>query len=143
MSDTGATDASRALVAFLRAIILGESLQGTIAEKYGVRLAEFRALGAVQRAGLVLISHFAELVGIGRSTATGVIDRLEEAALVERVLDRSDRRVVKVRATARGTAALQDCALLFDGTIGERVKALSVAQQGQLAELLELVIAAD
>lgn len=101
MSDTGVTDASRALVGFLGAIILGESLQGTIAEKYGVRLAEFRALGAVQRAGLVPISHFAELVGTGRSTATGVIDRLEEAALVERVLDRSDLRVVKVRATAR------------------------------------------
>lgn len=109
----------------------------------GGRLAEFRALGAVQRAGLVPISRFAELVGIGRSTATGVIDRLEEAALVERVLDRSDRRVVKVRATTRGVAALQDRALLSDGTIGERIKALSVAQQGQLAELLELLIVAD
>ena len=47
MGDTGATDASRALVAFLGAIILGASLQGTIAEKYGVRLANFRALSAV------------------------------------------------------------------------------------------------
>lgn len=84
-------------------------------------------MSAVQRAGPVPISHFAELIGIGRSTATGVIDRLEEAALVERVLDRSDRRVVKGRATARGAAALQDCAPLSDGTSGERITTLSAA----------------
>lgn len=143
MGEVGAENASRALVAFLGAIILGESLQGAIGAKYGVRLAEFRALGALQRVGTLPISRFAASLGIGRSTATGLIDRLENAALVERVLDRSDRRMVKVRLTERGDAALRDCALLSEGTIGARIRMLSCAQQAQLAELLEAVIAEE
>jgi DNA-binding MarR family transcriptional regulator len=133
-------DATRALRAYLRAVAFAEPLQAAVREKYGVRLAGLRALRILRDLGRVPISRFAEALSIPRSTATGVVDRLEERGLVERAFDPVDRRMINIRITARGLAALEDRALIERSTIGERIRALAPGQQQLLAALLEAII---
>ncbi len=133
-------DADRALIAYVRAVILAEPLQLAILEKYGVRLAGLRALRVLRDLGTVPISRFAEALDIPRSTATGVVDRLVERGVIERVYDAADRRTINIRVTPRGLAALEDRALLDESVVGERIRALAPEEQRLLADLLEHVV---
>lgn len=129
-------DADRALIAYVRAVILAEPLQLAILEKYGVRLAGLRALRVLRDLGTVPISRFAEAVDIPRSTATGVVDRLVERGVIERVSDAVDRRMINIRVTPRGLAALEDRALLDESIVGKRIRALAPEEQRLLTHLL-------
>jgi len=134
------SDTDRALIAYVRAVILAEPLQLAIQEKYGVRLAGLRALRVLRDLGTVPISHFAEALAIPRSTATGVVDRLVERRVVERVYDAADRRMINIRVTPRGLAALEDRALVDQSVVGKRIRALAPEEQCLLASLLERVV---
>jgi DNA-binding MarR family transcriptional regulator len=140
MSNPTENEGDRALRAYLRAVIFAEPLQVAVQEKYGVRLAGLRALAILRDLGTVPISRFAEALSIPRSTATGVVDRLEERGLIERAFDPVDRRIINIRITARGLAALEARALIEGSTLGERIRALAPEQQRQLATLLEQII---
>jgi DNA-binding MarR family transcriptional regulator len=48
------------------------------------------------------MSRLADLLDVSFSNATGLIDRMEERGLVERVRVPEDRRIVLVRASAAG-----------------------------------------
>ena len=134
------SDTDRALIAYVRAVILAEPLQLAILEKYGVRLAGLRALRVLRDLGTVPISRFAEEVEIPRSTATGVVDRLVERGVIERVYDAADRRMTNIRVTPRGLAALEDRALVDESVVGNRIRALAPEEQRLLADLLERVV---
>jgi DNA-binding MarR family transcriptional regulator len=129
-------DARRALRAYLRAVIFAEPIQQALSQKYGITLADLRSLRILRDLGRAPISRFAEEVGIGRSTATGLVDRLEDRELVVRGPSSTDRRVVLIEITPRGRAALEDRALVEDNIIGEQIAALSAAQQRQFADLV-------
>src|SRR5438270_8413511 len=81
MSNWTTSDADRALRAYLRAVVCAEPIQTALLDKYGVRLADFRALRILRDCGPMPISRFAEAFAIVRSTATGVVDRLAERGL--------------------------------------------------------------
>lgn len=51
-------------------------------------------------------STLADKAGVSRATMTGLLDGLERDDLVERVLDRSDRRRVTIQLTPAGQAKL-------------------------------------
>jgi DNA-binding MarR family transcriptional regulator len=137
------SDEDRALIAYVRAVILAEPLQAAILEKHGVRLAGLRALRVLRDLGTVPISHFAEALEIPRSTATGVVDRLAERGLIERVFDTVDRRTINIGVTPRGLAALEDRSLLDESAIGRSIRALAPDEQRQLADLLERIVSDD
>jgi len=58
-------------------------------------------------------------------TITGLVDRLEEPGLVERVFDRSDRRKTWVRMTVKGERKLQEAAPAADRLVEELFSALT------------------
>lgn len=141
MSGWGTDAASRALLAYLRAVIFAEPIQFALLQKYGIRLADLRALRILRDLVDAPISRFAEELGVSRSTATGLIDRLEERGLVTRRASTADRRVIQVGVTPRGQLALEDQALFQESVVGQRIAALDGEQQRQLAALLELITA--
>ncbi len=59
------------------------------------------------------IGTLAQYLGIEASVTTGIVKRLEQNGLVERVHDREDRRIVKVYLTAEG----QDLVRSLDSVI--------------------------
>jgi|1186.fasta_scaffold33910_2 DNA-binding MarR family transcriptional regulator len=72
------------------------------------------------------------------STATGVVDRLEQHGYVRRERDRDDRRVVWVQLTEEG-AALQSRLPAFGTRIGSAFTVLSVSELEQLLDALRRI----
>jgi DNA-binding MarR family transcriptional regulator len=72
-----------------------------IAEKFGLTVTDWRAWDLVIRHGPLTAGELAQWTGLTPGAATGLIDRLEKAGVVQRVRDAGDRRKVLVEATLR------------------------------------------
>src|SRR5215212_1917578 len=70
--------------------------------KAGISMTHLHILWVLEHHGEMTMSHLAEMLDVSFSNATGLIDRMEERGLVERVRVPDDRRVVIVRASADG-----------------------------------------
>ena len=58
------------------------------------------------------MSRLAEMLDVSMSNATGLVDRMEERGLVERVRVPDDRRVVLVRPTQAGLGLVDEAELV-------------------------------
>jgi DNA-binding MarR family transcriptional regulator len=79
------------------------------AESHGLSEGRLQLLFMLSRcadAG-VSLGHLAELQNVSPRNITGLVDRLEEAGLVERVPDPGDRRSIHARLTATGRAQIE------------------------------------
>jgi MarR family transcriptional regulator, organic hydroperoxide resistance regulator len=74
--------------------------------------------------GPVSMSRLASLLDVGLPNMTGIVDRMEEQGLVERVRDERDRRVVVVSATPRGRAMAEELESIRRQRLRELVVAL-------------------
>jgi DNA-binding MarR family transcriptional regulator len=74
----------------------------------GISLGHLQILSILQEHGPLPVSRLAEWLGIGVSNATGLLDRMEQRGLVERVRDADDRRVVLARMTEAGREAVAE-----------------------------------
>jgi len=72
--------------------------QQAIAEKLGLNLTDFKALGLLHRRGDMTPKRLAEAMGMSAAATTTIIDRLEKAGYVERKRGSGDRRSVSVHA---------------------------------------------
>ena len=114
------SDADRALIAYVRAVILAEPLQSAIMEKYGVRLAGFGALRILRdsaRADQPLRGGRGDSA-IHRDRRGGPARRARRDRAVSDVVD---RRTIDMRVTPRGLAALEDRALFDESVVGNRI----------------------
>jgi DNA-binding MarR family transcriptional regulator len=70
--------------------------------KAGISMTHLHILWVLEHHGELPMSRLAELLDVSVSNATGLIDRMAERGLVERIRVPDDRRVVIVRASAEG-----------------------------------------
>ena len=82
--------------------------------KQGVSMTQLHVLGIIDEHGELPMSGVAALLDASVSNATGLIDRMVERGLVERVRVPNDRRVVLVRIAPDGRAALEEMQLMRD-----------------------------
>ncbi len=73
-----------------------------------VSMSQMHVLWLLQHQGEMAMSRLAELLDVSLSNATGIIDRMEDHGLVERVRVPDDRRLVLVRPAAAGLRALSE-----------------------------------
>lgn len=73
---------------------------------HGASMTQLNVLWQLEQQGPISMSRIADLLDVSMPNATGLIDRMVERGLVERVGDPEDRRVVLVRPSAAGLAAL-------------------------------------
>jgi DNA-binding MarR family transcriptional regulator len=102
------------------------------------------ALGTIEREGPLTPSTLAERERIQRPTATRVVGRLEEAGLVTRTTDPSDRRVAHVAITPAGSALLTRVRSRKNEYLARRLRALTPTERqtlGEAAAILERVLA--
>lgn len=88
----------------LRCASMGRLVQGRVS------LTQMHVLWLLQHHGETPMSRLAELLDVSLSNATGIIDRMDEGGLIERVRVPNDRRVVLVRPTEAGLRALSETA---------------------------------
>ncbi|MEA2548078.1 MAG: hypothetical protein QOI00_2053 [Chloroflexota bacterium] len=70
--------------------------------KAGISMTHLHILWVLEHHGELPMSRLADLLDVSLSNATGLVDRMAERGLVERVRVPDDRRVVIVRASADG-----------------------------------------
>jgi len=70
--------------------------------KAGISMTHLHILWVLEHHGELPMSRLADLLDVSLSNATGLVDRMEERGLVERIRVPDDRRVVIVRASTQG-----------------------------------------
>jgi DNA-binding MarR family transcriptional regulator len=71
--------------------------------KAGISMTHLHILWVLEHHGDLTMTRLADLLDVSLSNATGLIDRMAERGLVDRVRVPTDRRIVIVRASHEGT----------------------------------------
>jgi DNA-binding MarR family transcriptional regulator len=79
--------------------------------------------------GAQTMGHLADQLGASLPNVTGIVDRMAERGLVERLRDDDDRRVVVVRATPAGRQAVEEIDMVRRRQFGRLVETLTPEQQ--------------
>jgi MarR family transcriptional regulator, organic hydroperoxide resistance regulator len=103
----------------------------------GVSMSNLHVLSMLERHGEMAMSKIADALDVSFSNATGLIDRMEERGLVERVRDEADRRIVHVRLSDAGLAALADIEVFQQEALARVIAELDDAQLASLAATLD------
>jgi DNA-binding MarR family transcriptional regulator len=102
--------------------------------------SQLSALASIERHGPLTPSELAEIERIQRPSATRIVARLEEAELVERVADPTDRRSFTVGINADGRALMNKLRTRKNAYLAKRLRGLDRADLATLdraAEILE------
>lgn len=87
-------------------------------------LAQLKAIYLVAAAGSIRMGALAVQLGTAVSTTSGVVDRLVQLGMLERLDDPSDRRQVLVRAAPAALSQLESMSELGRGRIRELIQRL-------------------
>jgi DNA-binding MarR family transcriptional regulator len=105
--------------------------------KAGVSMTHMHVMWLLEHHGDLPMSRMAELLDVSFSNATGIVDRMEERGLVERVRVPDDRRVVLVRMGARGRQALEETEAVKQDRLQAILGHLDEKQLDRLATALD------
>lgn len=109
-------------------------------EPLGINPGQSRALRALVSAGEPLrMARLAELLGIVPRSLTSVVDALEEAGLLARSVDPTNRRSTLVSVTPAGLAVHEQARVARREAAAEVFSVLSDEQRRQLSALLRLL----
>ncbi|MBO2463593.1 MarR family winged helix-turn-helix transcriptional regulator [Actinomadura violacea] len=89
-------------------LLLGPAQEQVFTE-FGLQRGEFDVLAALRRSGAPYTlspSRLSDLLMLSRGGMTNRLDRLESAGMIERSLDRADRRSFQIRLTEHGYATV-------------------------------------
>lgn len=73
-----------------------------LSKNYSVTAAQLNCLLALHEEGPLSPSQIGRIIMVKSSTVTGIIDRLEQKGLVERLRNSPDRRIITVQLTESG-----------------------------------------
>jgi DNA-binding MarR family transcriptional regulator len=102
--------------------------------------SQLSALASIERHGPLTPSELARIERIQRPSATRIVARLEEAGLVERVADPTDRRSFTVGINGDGRALMNKLRTRKNAYLARRLRGLEGADLATLdraAEILE------
>ena len=137
-TDSASADVSDRIVSGVHDMIAGFRCAGTgRLVKSGFSMTHMHVMWLIEHHGAMPMSRLAELLDVSLSNATGIVDRMEEKALVERVRVPDDRRVVIVRIAAGGMAALEQIEALKHDRLHAVLAHLDERQLARVARALD------
>jgi DNA-binding MarR family transcriptional regulator len=99
----------------------------------GVSMSHVHVMWLLQRHGDVSMGRLAEMLDVSLSNASGLIDRMVERGLVERVRVPDDRRLVLVAISDRGREMLDHADVLRSDLFETILRRLDAVQLRRLA----------
>ncbi|MDD5347379.1 MAG: MarR family transcriptional regulator [Candidatus Omnitrophica bacterium] len=72
-----------------------------------ITLPQFFVLCFLQKQGQMRMTDVARFLGVTTAAATGGVDRLVKGGYLTRVFDPKDRRIIKVKLSAKGSETVQ------------------------------------
>ena len=105
----------------------------------GVSMSHLHVMWILQSHGDLSMTHLAEMLDISLSNATGLVDRMEERGIVERIRVPDDRRIVLVSLSDHGRELLAQVDLIKSDLVAAILRHLDARQiQGLLSTLADL-----
>ena len=105
----------------------------------GISPAQASMLGMADRLESPTLGELARAEQIQPPTMTRLVAQMESPGLIERIADPSDRRICRVKVTAKGRRELQRIRTRKTAFLVERIESLDEADQASLAQLVELL----
>ena len=102
----------------------------------GISMTHLHIMGLLSRHGETSMSRIAELLDVSMSNATGLIDRMAERGLVERIRVPDDRRIVLIRLSESGQDQLDELEVLRRDLLQKILAGLDAAQLERLSQSL-------
>lgn len=104
---------------------------------YGVTPGQYGVLRCLWEQDTMNPKEMAQILGLETSTISGVLDRMQKKALIDRVVDPNDRRCVRVVITETG-AALEEPITTMTGTLNADIlQDLSPEDSAALIRILQ------
>ena len=101
--------------------------------RLGVSMTHFHVLTLLRHNEAMPMGRLADILDASMSNATGIIDRMEEKGLVERVRVPGDRRVVLVQPTQAGLDLVDEVELVKNQVLIRALTRLSPPQLERLS----------
>lgn len=128
------------IVAALRRIIRAVDLHSRdLLQNFGLTAPQLMTLHELARLQPVPIGVLSAAVHVSQATMTGILDRLEQRALVQRTRDAVDRRTVTITLTPEGAKLLKNAPSLLQDQFRERLAGLKSADQSKMLEVLQRI----
>jgi MarR family transcriptional regulator for hemolysin len=105
----------------------------------GVTRAQWKVLFRLQRRPGLRQIELADMLDIEPITLSRIVDRLEEASLVERVADPADRRAWRLHVTARAQPLVEKLRAVADEMIAEAFGGIDPKDIDTTRQVLERV----
>jgi DNA-binding MarR family transcriptional regulator len=142
MSATGTDNwdnAERLWHALMRLIIGVHTELRPLMAQYGLTGPQWAHLQVLARAGPegLRLSEISKRLRVTEGNITGIIDRLEESGLAERVPHPEDRRVILACLTPAGKDLCSQVGPIFAGRLKDLFSGLSNSEMEALAQALE------
>jgi DNA-binding MarR family transcriptional regulator len=96
-------------------------------------MTHFHVLTLLRHHDAMPMGHLAEILDVSMSSATGIIDRMEERGLVARVRVPDDRRVVLVQPMQAGLDLVDEAELVKSEVITSALERMTVEQLDRLS----------
>jgi DNA-binding MarR family transcriptional regulator len=100
--------------------------------RLGISMTHFHVLTLLRHHDAMPMGRLADILDASVSSATGIIDRMEERGLVERVRVPDDRRVVLVRPTEAGLDLVDEAELVRSDVMRATLARLSTDELERL-----------
>jgi MarR family transcriptional regulator, lower aerobic nicotinate degradation pathway regulator len=113
-----------------------------LAAEHDVSMIQTRLLG-VLRDRKPTMNELARLLGLDKSSVTGLVDRAERRGLVKRVPSMTDRRAMRVRLTDEGRALVSEISRRFDADVSTMLDRLPPPDREALSTLVSGLLVAD
>jgi DNA-binding MarR family transcriptional regulator len=120
-------------------------IHGTLerrAAEHDLSMTQTRLLG-VLRDRKPTMNELARLLGLDKSSASGLVDRAERRGLVRRVPSTHDKRAVLVLLTDEGRAIVSQAAADFSADVLTMLDLLPRADRGELQRIVSRLLVAN
>ena len=105
----------------------------------GVSMSHLHVMWILQSHGDLTMTHLAEMLDISLSNATGLVDRMEERGVIDRIRVPDDRRIVQVSLSDHGRELLAEVDLVRSDLVATVLRHLDATQlDGLLHTLADL-----
>jgi DNA-binding MarR family transcriptional regulator len=126
------------IVTALRRIIRAVDLHSRgLLHSFGLTAPQLMTLRELARLSPAPVGALSKAVHVSQATMTGILDRLEQRALLQRTRDGADRRSVTITITPEGVKLLKRAPSLLQDHFREQLAILKRADQRNILQVLE------
>ncbi|MDR1236764.1 MAG: MarR family transcriptional regulator [Propionibacteriaceae bacterium] len=122
--------------------VYAEELVSKIVECHDLTLQQIRVMERLYSNPGMSIQELSRRLGVSAPTASGLVDRLVDKGMVERIDDKKDRRIRRIFPSPLGQEFTAAIGSLFGNVLARVVSVLDIADLELLKRSTEVVLAA-